>query len=601
MSHAVDYTDINILKDKIKKSIQTMNKNLDELKRIKELMNYGLTENKKQYSSVEHSKEAADGKVYGIVREGTKYYIKVSKDKKNLIKENFDYIGGFMNRKRYEYNSFANALKQFDLKMMSIREAKANGKDIIIESWNPEKKEFLALESTNKMRQEIMRQRQIMENAKLISEGKCCTNQPFCDDVKDVEDCEGVKQQGKDNISGKVKPKKGKSIKETADRLAWHHTGQNAQGTIADTYMDKSHGTEIGDGKPFNKAKNSEEEMENGVVEEHNTSMTYASDNQNNPEPGTGPIGKDDPFNKKGATQIKEDIDDLDDSSVIDDEDYGGGFNDDGNYGDDGSTYDAEYDDQSMEGDELGDDSMMEVDDDEPYEDDSTEYELETDGGADDLDTYDDLNSDADLGGEGGDVESRLSSIESTLNTILDKLDNIDSSEFEDDDLYPEDGEGDDFGDDDFGDDSDEGDDLGGDDFSNGEGDDLGGDDLSNGEGDDLGGDDFSNGEGDDFGDDSDEDDDSVVYESRSYRKMRLAEENRLDDFGKHPAYRKEPMKRPETGVDKNSHGRDWNHSSVHSEEPYGQKIGDGSPFSVNPEEIENAIVESVMKLLKKK
>ena len=39
--------------------------------------------------------EAADGKLYGIVREGTKYYIKVAKDaKKGLVAENFDYIFG---------------------------------------------------------------------------------------------------------------------------------------------------------------------------------------------------------------------------------------------------------------------------------------------------------------------------------------------------------------------------------------------------------------------------------------------------------------------------------------------------------------------------
>ena len=50
---------------------------LNTMNRMKSLMNYGLkTENKQAYSTVEYQKVGADGKVYGIVREGTKYYIK---------------------------------------------------------------------------------------------------------------------------------------------------------------------------------------------------------------------------------------------------------------------------------------------------------------------------------------------------------------------------------------------------------------------------------------------------------------------------------------------------------------------------------------------
>ena len=506
-----------------------MSTNLDELKRIKEMMHYGLNESKPKYSSVEYSKQAADGKVYGIVREGTKYYIKVSKDKNNLIKENFEYIGGFMNRKNNEYQSFANALKQFDLKMMSIREAYSNNDAPLIESWNPEKKEFLALETTNKMRKEIMRQRQIMENAKRISEKKAIGGDPFTEDPK--SDCKNgycINDQEDNNIGKAEEPKKGEAVNEKADKLAWHQTGGDAQETIADTYMDKSHGTEIGDGSPFNKGANNKDEMENGVVEEHNTSMAY-SDNQNNPEVGTGPVGDDDPFTKSGATQIKEDIEDLDDSSVIDDETS--------------VSYDSEYDDPLGEGDE---EKPLDIDVD--VKDDAVDPE-----------GYDDLNSDADLEG-GDDVESRLSSIESTLDTILSKLDALNSSDYDDDDLY---------------DDTDIDVELGDEEPM---GDEFGGDEPMD-----------------------DEDDDVEIYESRSYRKMKLMEVNRLDDFGKHPAYRKEPMQLPPTGEDKNSHGRDWNDSSVHTEEPYGQQIGDGAPFEIDPEAIENAIVDEVRKILKKK
>jgi hypothetical protein len=108
-------------------------------------------------------------------------------------------------------------------------------------------------------------------------------------------------------------------------------------------------------------------------------------------------------------------------------------------------------------------------------------------------------------------------------------------------------------------------------------------------------------GGGDNFGDENIEDDDTQIYESRSYRRMRLAEENRLNDFGKHPAYRKVPMQLPPTGEDKNSHGRDWNDDSVHSEQPYGEKIGSGAPFDVDIQTIENSIAESIKRYLKKK
>ena len=69
-------------------------KNNEQLDRMKALMNYGLkTENKHSYSAVEYQKLGADGKVYGIVREGTKYYIKSASNKQNLTESDFSYIG----------------------------------------------------------------------------------------------------------------------------------------------------------------------------------------------------------------------------------------------------------------------------------------------------------------------------------------------------------------------------------------------------------------------------------------------------------------------------------------------------------------------------
>jgi hypothetical protein len=110
-----------------------MNKFDNQISRMKAMMNYGLqTESKNQYSAVEYNRVGADGKMYGIVREGTKYYIKVSDKTTNVLKENFDYIGGFRNRKNHEYSSYANALKNFEMKMQSVNEAVGKKDSIII-------------------------------------------------------------------------------------------------------------------------------------------------------------------------------------------------------------------------------------------------------------------------------------------------------------------------------------------------------------------------------------------------------------------------------------------------------------------------------------
>ena len=145
----------------------------ETLSRMKSLMNYGLQTEGKQapYSAVEYQKVGADGKVYGIVREGTKYYIKTAPNKQNLLKEDFGYIGGFRNRKENEYGNFALAQKQFDLKMMSLKEA-ANNPNFNVESWDLDKKEMVVTEASDKMKGEILRERQIMKNAMLISEKK---------------------------------------------------------------------------------------------------------------------------------------------------------------------------------------------------------------------------------------------------------------------------------------------------------------------------------------------------------------------------------------------------------------------------------------------
>ena len=558
-----------------------MNNNKDmngQFDRMKQLMNYGLNESKKQpYTGVEYSKVAADGKLYGIVREGTKFYIKVSSKKDNVLAENFEYIGGFRNRKDNEYSSFAGAQKNFDFKLRSLAEAYGNGKNIVVESWNPDKQEELTVEATEKMKKEISRERQIMENAmsifnrkpqsevKPISEAKNECGKPFCEpadkEYDSKDNIKGTPEKGGNaedaNDHEKVDLKK-TDIKEASDQvLAWNRGN--------DDYMDKSHGTEIGDDMPFDgpegrniddgdkKVTRSGEEKQGTIHED--TSMIDSEDNQNSPKPGVGPIGDDEPFDAGEGRQIDEAIDDLDADANLED----------------GVGDDLDLADDSLEGEEgldlggeeaIGDEEMLD----------------------NDLDTEDEI-------GAEDSVEERLSSLEDLINKIADKLG---VGTYEDDDLYDDEGlDSEVDGEEDFG-------------------------------ADDAGEEEFVDDE-EPIEDETFANDDEVVYESKAYRAMKLKEAakkkkinedgmtpfkdagrvpegnmNKLDDFGKHPAYQKVVMSLPTKDLQEFPDYYDMNDESVKNDSPYGEKIGDGAPFDIDPETIDNAIAESIQRILKK-
>lgn len=100
-------------------------KGLDQMNRIRELMskiNPTINESKSN-SVLEISKKGPDGKVYGIVRENHKYYLKVAENKKNLTVNDFQYIGGLKNKEDYVYESYSKATKQLKLKFISLAEA----------------------------------------------------------------------------------------------------------------------------------------------------------------------------------------------------------------------------------------------------------------------------------------------------------------------------------------------------------------------------------------------------------------------------------------------------------------------------------------------
>ena len=535
----------------------------ETLDRMKALMGYGLqTESKKTpYSSVENQKLGADGKVYGIVREGTNYYIKSAPNKQNLVESDFSYIGGFRNRKDYQYHSFADAQKNFDMKMMSLKEA-ANRMDVDTSSWNLDKKEEVVVEATEKMKKEILRERQIMKNAVLINEKKAvCCDAPSCpkDNIKSEKPSTGNAEDAVDHEKAELPKEMTEAVVNEEEVLGWNRGN--------DDYMDKSHGTEIGDSAPFDDAEarniddgdkqvNKTGEMKNGTVEE-GASM-HDSDNQNTPTPGVGEIGDNQPFDGEKGKQIDEGLDDLGgegEDPIGDDLGAEGGEDPIGDdLGGEGEPIDAD-----AEGEELGDEIADDEIDNEVYED---------------------------------DTESRLDAMEELLSQIAAKLGvdeaPVDDAAYGDDELF-DDEEGDEFGD-----------------------------------------------EGDDFGAEAEPIEDEMnfdvmpeskhrggvqIYETRAFRnamrRQHVNEEgmkpfkdagrvpsgnmNKLDDFGKHPAYQKKVMELPPKDMQEFPGYYDMNDDSVKNDTPYGEKIGSGAPFEIDPQSIDNAIAESLNRLRRNK
>ena len=501
-----------------------MNKFDNQISRMKAMMNYGLqTESKSQYSDVEYKRLGADGKMYGIVREGTKYYIKVSDKVENVLKENFDYIGGFRNRKDHEYSSYANALKQFELKMHSINEASAKNGSIMIESWNPDKKEMLTVEATDKMRKEIARQRQIMGNVSVIQEKKnytvnlaeaeCCKVDKECaatqkNNIAKKSDGKGEPVgQGGDPFTEKAcgetaatqktnSKKEYKPVMEGEQVLGWNDN---------EDYLDTTHGTEIGDTAPFTEGEGTEKDMENGTVEEG--AVMHTSQNQNSPAVGVGEVGDDAPF----------------DETV---------------------TEDVDVDDEVIEDEPMMDDEEFDAEETEEVDSDDVDFDTDLEDMADEVEAEDEFDAD---------MEARIASIEDMLSKIAEKLG---IGTFDDDSLY-----------------SDE--EAEKDEEMPMEEPEVDGEEVS-------------------------AEEDFEVFESSNYRKAMLKEEN-MDFFGKHPAYQKEPMQLPNAKHPEMQGYYDMNDESAESEQAYGEQIGDSAPFEIDPKKIENAVAESMRRILKKK
>ena len=139
-----------------------------QLERMEYLMSYRMPTNEsKNSNSVAYSAEAADGNRYGIIKENSKYYIKVCKnaEKANLA-ESYDYIHGITAKKENEYKSYNEATKHFELKLMSLNEAH-NG-NVRTSTVDFKRGEKTLAHLTEEARKELDRMHTILENSMTI-------------------------------------------------------------------------------------------------------------------------------------------------------------------------------------------------------------------------------------------------------------------------------------------------------------------------------------------------------------------------------------------------------------------------------------------------
>ena len=644
----------------------------DQLQRMKGLMTYGAVNEKKENKggAMEYHSLGADGKSYGIIRENQKFYIKVAPKSKEMVVEAYEYIGGFNNKKAYEYTSYSNALKNFELKMMSINEAynpKVNMNTQLFEA-NGE----VMTEGTKEMMSEIARQRQIMNNvAAILNESSTisCKNtgvpeapktsgfnakigEPFNVTAKAELDgdfkktAEKPEKQGEpfgDSTkpekekdaqyvpSGSVanqKPKGGKVVKvnEIATRDAhekyfWRipedkyyeivsqyqpedvegHLRRETKDALRE-YLQQNRVDESTKKIWEMMAKLDKSFTLNESCDEWGSCGLPSSEGVGSPD---GHLMESDEdiagFADDNFEDTADEMNDVEPESEFDDEDFG---NDEESFDEDEFSFDVEDDEEDFDDEEMPED---EFGDDEDFEDEA------------DFDAEEDMDMDVDGDGEiGGNAE--VDALRAEIEQLKSELAELKGEEMPEDEFGDEEGfEGEDEGfyadpeelgdEEDFDDEEMPEDEFGDDeDFDEAEMEDGDMDEEFNPETD-AQYDEFDESMLDGIDDEEMPEDEFGISESRKAQLMPIIENlvktiknknsineegTKLNDFGKHPGYRKKPMNLPATGSDNENGMKDWNDESVYSEQPFGSKIGDSAPF----DKVVKAVTDSVMEAI---
>lgn len=531
----------------------------DQVSRMKALMTYGsVNENSKPISTytLEYKAKAADGKYYGIIRENSKYFVKVAAPGRETIAEEYQYIGGINNKTNYEYNSYSNALKNFELKLGAINEAYDEDRRVNVEALDPYKKEDLVIEGTEKMKNELARQRQIMRNACVImNEATEIGSTPFKTQPEAEHDNSGDKdypftKEGKaEEDRGAIKFGEGAPEKHSA-------TFGPDSNDVEDYDLDKGATPKVKNSvaseKPAGgKVARVNESMEecgiNGLVgEEDDEELDFGqeekpvdTDELNPVTPEEAPVEEpeieDEPELDDDEEEDDFDLDDEDDDFDLDDEDDDFDFEDD-------------------EDDDLGDDEE---------EDDDLDFDDEEEDGFDKEPEEGEFEDEPELGDKEEDPEIELDEniVKKFRQLVRESINEMFGGPVDHDENFPD------------------------------------GDPAwklaADEEGVDL----------------DDEDDEEETLDEAKAAKMNsivesvvndILNEDELHVFGDHPGYRKKPFTLPRTGEDKFQVNRDWNDESVYSEEPFGKGKGDSTPFSELVAQITNSVMKQINENKKK-
>ena len=600
----------------------------DQLQRMKGLMTYGAVNEKKENNggAMEYHSLGADGKSYGIIRENQKFYIKVAPKSKEMVVEAYEYIGGFNNKKAYEYSSYSNALKNFEMKMMSINEA--HNPKVNMDTQLFEAKGEVMTEGTKEMMSEIARQRQIMNNvAAILNESSSISmnntgvpeapktsgfnakiGEPFNVTAKAELDgdfkktAEKPEKQGEpfgDSAkaekekdaeyvpSGSVanqKPKGGKVVKvDESTKKVWEMMAKLDKSFTLNESCDEWGSCGLpsseGVGSPDGHLMENDDMMEEPMMEDEDIAG-FADDNFESDEAEANNVEPEDEF---GEDEIPEDETDFE----VEDED----------------EFDAEEDEFSFddeEDDEFGDEE-------------------------DEFDAEEDMEMDVDGDGEiGGDAE--IDALRAEIEQLKAEIASLKGDEMPEDEFGDEEEMGDeegfyadpdelgddeeDFEDEEFGDEDEfEGEEMPEDEFGAEEEVDEEFNPETDAQYDEFDESMLDKFDAEDEAQDKKSKDEFGISESRKKELMPIIENlvktikgknsineegTKLNDFGKHPGYRKKPMSLPTTGSDNENGMKDWNDESVYSEQPFGSKIGDSAPF----DKIVKAVTDSVMEAI---
>lgn len=525
----------------------------EQIATMQRLINFGkLTESASNSKPVvEFKRKAANGKTYGIIRESTKYYIMEAPQKDTeVLAEDFDYIGGFNNRKENEYTSYAKASNALDLKLMSINETVKKSERVMIEA--PVVKSEWEDKITESMRSEIDRFKTITSNvAKILKEDKGNGSVPSEHTLPEAPAKNPSDKKVNSPFTDTAVANGDKDFKKEESNHEKAGTPFDKDGgvTSKDMQSDKNPGNGADDGVYCEKTQY----VDTGVAGQH---------------PKGGKVVR---VNESSGNKVRLR---LTEEQVL-------AWNDNKNYMD--KSHGTEIGSSAPFTDELGQESNQGEAPTEPIHEEAvavhnTDNQNKPTPGTNEVgDTapYDKkVNEDV----VGADDAAGMPEEEDYSDYPFPDVAKADYSDDDDDEDFEEEY----------------------DEWEHPEDEDEYEIDLDSVEEPDMkdngGMRGLENWEKDWNKIDNDDDyfvDDFYPFESRS-RRGRRVNEDKLNDFGKHPAYRKVPMTTPPNKEVAINGAKEWDDESVQGEQPFGQKIGDSAPF----DNVVEAITESVYQTL---